>query len=198
MKLSKDFYYDKDVVKLSQKLLGKVLFVRTNRITTAGIITETEAYAGFNDRASHAYNGRRTPRNEIMYADGGTAYVYLCYGIHSLFNVVTNEKDIPHAILVRAVYPVEGIKHIAKRRLRDDPAKMATGPGSVSEALGIRLEDNGVELTGSKIWIEEQGISFPKKNILSGPRIGVESSGTSALLPYRFWVKHAELKTMGI
>src|SRR5688572_7863163 len=103
MKLKRDFYTREDVVLVAKELLGKVLCTKWNGKTTSGIITETEAYEGITDRASHAYRGRRTERTEIMYSEGGTAYVYLCYGMHHLFNVVTNKKDIPHAVLIRAV-----------------------------------------------------------------------------------------------
>src|ERR1051326_6683267 len=116
MKLQRDFYTREDVVLIAKELLGKVLFTKVEGKTTAGIITETEAYAGVSDKASHAYRGRRTARTEIMYSEGGAAYVYLCYGIHHLFNVVTNKKDVPHAVLVRAVRPFDGTPVILKRR----------------------------------------------------------------------------------
>src|SRR6185436_18626958 len=99
-------------------LLGKYLFTNFDGIFTGGIITETEAYNGVVDRASHAFGGRRTARTETMYGEGGTAYVYLCYGIHSLFNVVTNKKNDPHAVLIRAIYPTEGIDQMRIRRRR--------------------------------------------------------------------------------
>src|SRR2546430_14563541 len=101
MKLSQEFYSRTDVVALARELLGKVLVTNFDRKKTSGIITETEAYNGFVDRASHAYRGRRTARNEHMYSHGGTSYVYICYGMHHLFNVVTNVQDEPHAILIR-------------------------------------------------------------------------------------------------
>src|SRR4051812_33790234 len=116
MKLKKSFYHRDDVVQIAKELLGKYLFTNFNNKLTGGIITETEAYCGVIDKASHAYRGRRTARTEIMYNAGGTAYVYLCYGVHSLFNVVTNRKDIPHAILIRAIQPTHGVETILKRR----------------------------------------------------------------------------------
>ena len=105
-KLKKDFYLQEDVMAISKQLLGKYLFTNINNRVTAGIITETEAYAGITDKASHAYNNRRTKRTEVMFAAGGVCYVYLCYGIHHLFNIVTNQKDVPHAILIRAITPM--------------------------------------------------------------------------------------------
>src|SRR3982750_593315 len=116
MKIPKSFYLRHDVVSISKELLGKYLFTKIEGTVTAGIITETEAYAGQIDKASHAYNNRRTARTEVMFSEGGVAYVYLCYGIHHLFNIVTNMADVPHAVLVRAVEPLEGIKYMLQRR----------------------------------------------------------------------------------
>jgi DNA-3-methyladenine glycosylase len=108
--LPSEFYIRTDVVQVARDLLGKVLYTSFNHEITAGIIIETEAYAGVTDKASHAYNNRRTARTEIMYRTGGTAYVYLCYGIHSLFNIVTSVEDNPHAVLIRGIEPLHGIE----------------------------------------------------------------------------------------
>jgi DNA-3-methyladenine glycosylase len=197
MKLEKDFYLSEDVVALSKDLLGKYLYTKIGGKITAGIITETEAYAGEIDRASHAFGNRRTKRTEIMFADGGVSYVYLCYGIHHLFNIVTNYKDVPHAILIRAVKPAEGIKTILERRnitpqkdlqkqIDTQYKKISGGPGTVSQALGIKTEHSGLDLTGNKIWIEDKGIKVTKKDITAGPRVGVDYAGEDAKLPYRF------------
>lgn len=187
MKLGKDFYLRNNVVQISKELLGKFLYTRMNGNTTAGIITETEAYAGVTDRASHAFGGRRTPRTEVMYAEGGTAYVYLCYGIHHLFNVVTSGQGTPHAVLIRAVKPTEGIKTMLKRRKQPELSpKISGGPGTVSQALGIHTKYSGVSLMGNKIWIEDRGIRIKEKDILTGKRIGVDYAGKDAKLPYRF------------
>jgi len=189
MKLQKDFYIREDVVLIAKELLGKVLITNFNGAISAGIITETEAYAGINDRASHAFGGRRTARTEIMYATGGTAYVYLCYGIHHLFNVVTNQKDIPHAVLIRAIKPIEGMDVILKRRKQKEISnKLSSGPGTLSQALGIQTSHSGENLLGNKIWIEDRGINFSDKEIIKSPRIGVDYAGADALLPYRFFV----------
>ena len=193
-KLSKDFYLQENVVELSKQLLGKILFTKEGKTITAGIITETEAYAGTTDKASHAYGGRRTERTETMYAEGGVSYVYLCYGMYSLFNVVTNRKDIPHAVLVRAIQPIEGIRTILQRRKSDKLKKgLTTGPGKVSMALGINFRNhNAQNLSGNKIWIEDRGILIPEKQIHKGPRIGVDYAGEDANLPYRFWINEKE------
>lgn len=197
MKIRKDFYLEQDVVKVSRELLGKVLYTRFNGKITAGIITETEAYAGVGDRASHAYGGRRTKRTEVMYAEGGTAYVYLCYGIHHLFNIVTNKKDIPHAVLIRAVKPTDGIQHILRRRKlslemplkNKELEKISAGPGTVSQALGICTAHTGEKLSGEKIWLEDRNIKIDEEEIIAGPRIGVEYAKEDALLPYRFRIR---------
>ncbi len=189
MKLDDSFYVREDVVQISRELLGKVLVTRLGNKITSGIITETEAYNGAVDKASHAYNNRRTPRTEIMYGRGGTAYVYLCYGIHSLFNVVTNEKNIPHAVLIRALQPEKGLKAMLQRRgVKAAGKKTFSGPGSVSQALGIHFSNTGTNLLGNKIWIEDDGNKVLPKQIKITPRIGVDYAGEDALLPYRFLI----------
>jgi len=192
MKLPISFYRRDDVVKLSREFLGKVLYSRKDGVVTAGIITETEAYDGITDKASHAFGGRRTSRTEIMFAPGGLAYVYLCYGIHSLFNIVTGKTDTPQAILVRAVYPVVGEEtmRIRRRRPRSSSAELCIGPGTVTQALGIHYSDSGLDLRGNEIWIEDKKIKIPPSTILIGPRVGVDYAGKDALLPYRFRVLH--------
>lgn len=185
--LPRTFYSNPDVVAVARELLGMVLVTRVGENTTSGIITETEAYTGANDRASHTYNGKVTDRNKVMYGPPGFAYVYLCYGIHHLFNVVTNELGIAQAVLVRAVKPLDGIAIMAKRR---NMAKPTTGgPGTLSQALGIVTAQSGTDLLGKLIHIEDRGIRVPPKSILTGPRIGVDFAGADALLPYRFRAK---------
>ncbi|MGQ0827223.1 MAG: DNA-3-methyladenine glycosylase [Bacteroidota bacterium] len=197
MKLKKDFYLSENVVEISKDLLGKYLFTKIDGKITAGIITETEAYAGEIDKASHAYNNRRTNRTEIMFADGGVSYVYLCYGIHHLFNIVTNYKNVPHAVLIRAIKPIIGVKTILKRRnieptndnikqVENGKKKIAGGPGTVSQALGIKTKHSGLDLSGKTIWIEDRGVKINKKEIIVGPRVGVDYAGEDAKLPYRF------------
>lgn len=177
----------KDVVKIARELLGKYLFTNFNGKLTGGIITETEAYNGIVDRASHAFGGRRTNRTEVMYCQGGVAYVYLCYGIHSLFNIITNEKEIPHAILIRSIHPTHGIDEMLKRRKKKFIDKSLTsGPGCVAQALAINLLHNGENLRGKKIWIEELDFKINPTQIIASKRIGVEYSGEAAQLPYRF------------
>ena len=189
-KLEAEFYERKDVVKIARELLGKILVTNWKGITTSGRIVESEAYAGVIDKASHASGGRRTNRNEIMYGEGGFAYVYLCYGIHHLFNVVTNSKEIPHAILIRALDPIEGVREMllrtSKKKLDDT---LTRGPGNVSKALGIFTRHSGLSLSNDQIFIADDGGTFSKKQIAASPRIGVDYAGEDALLPYRFYVK---------
>lgn len=186
-KLEPDFYLQENVLEITNELIGKFLVTKIGSTLTSGMITEAEAYNGAIDKASHAYNNRRTKRNEIMYAAGGVAYVYLCYGIHHLFNVVTNRKNIPHAILIRAIVPVDGAVEILKRRNQNNISiKTSNGPGTLSEALGIKTTHSGISLSGNLIWIEDRGIKFKKKDIKTSPRIGVDYAGKDALLPYRY------------
>ncbi len=190
VKLSQDFYARPDVMQISKELLGKLLFTRINGKVSAGIITETEAYAGVDDKASHAYGNRRTNRTETMYSEGGQSYVYLCYGIHSLFNVVTNRAEIPHAVLIRAIKPITGIEYILKRRnSRKLNRNLTVGPGKVCSALGLNFkEHNNLSLQGNTVWIKDDGISFIENDITIGPRVGVDYAGEDAQLPYRFQV----------
>jgi DNA-3-methyladenine glycosylase len=189
-KLGLSFYQRKDVVQIARELIGKILVTNWKGIITSGRIVECEAYAGAIDKASHAYGNRRTARTEIMYSEGGFAYVYLCYGIHHLFNVVTNSKDIPHAILVRALEPIEGVEEMLLRTNKKKlDSTLTRGPGNISKALGIHTKHTGMSLLDKKMFIADDGWKYKKNEIGVSPRIGVEYSGTDAALPYRFFVK---------
>lgn len=189
-KLGAEFYQGKDVVKIAKELLGKVLVTNWKGVTTSGRIVECEAYAGVIDKASHAWSGRRTGRNEIMFGEAGYAYVYLCYGIHHLFNVVTNSPGIPHAILVRALDPIEGVEKMLQRTNKKKLDHTLTrGPGNVSKSLGIQTKHSGLSLLGDRIFIADDGGKYTKMEIGSSARIGVDYAGDDALLPYRFYVK---------
>lgn len=187
-KLPVSFYDRDDVVLIAQELIGKVLCTDIDGIITKGIITETEAYAGEVDKASHAYGGRRTNRTEIMFGKPGISYVYLCYGVHSLFNVVTNKQDIPHAVLVRGILPLEGIETIVSRRKTKEPLhRIADGPGKLTKALGIEFRNhNNLDLLGDSVWIEDHSIEVNPTEIEIGPRIGIDYAEEDSLLPYRF------------
>ena len=189
-KLAINFFRRENVLQVAEELLGKLLVTTKGGITTSGRIVECEAYAGVPDKASHAYGGRRTNRNEVMYGEAGVAYVYLCYGIHHLFNVVTHLKDIPHAILIRSIEPVKGINDMLARTGKKKLDNTLTrGPGNLSKALGINIADSGTLLTGKKIFLADDGFVYSKKEIFTSPRIGVDYAGEDALLPYRFYIK---------
>lgn len=186
-KLTELFYTRKDVVKISKELLGKVLCSCIDGLLTEAVIVETEAYAGATDRASHAYGGRRTKRTEVMFRQGGHAYIYLCYGMYSLFNVVTNTEGTPHAVLIRGALPLSGIDIMLQRTGKHNVDKnFLIGPGKLAKALGLHFSLTGTPLSGDLIWIEDRGITVPAKNISATPRIGVDYAGEDALLPYRF------------
>ncbi|MBM3403423.1 MAG: DNA-3-methyladenine glycosylase [Bacteroidetes bacterium] len=192
--LPREFYTRPDVVAIARELPGKFLYTNDHGVIAGGMISETEAYEGITDRASHAWNGRRTKRTEVMFRIGGTAYVYLCYGMYSLFNVVTNQVDIPHAVLIRGLVADTGIDIILKRlNKRSYHPGLTSGPGRLAKALGIHFRHSGFDLcqsatnkTGFSIWIEDKNI-FPKPtDIIATPRIGIEYAGEGARLPYRF------------
>ena len=189
MKVPLEFYVRDDVVLISRELLGKVLCTKINGQIAKAIITETEAYAGIEDKASHAYGGRRTRRTEPMYGRGGTAYIYLCYGIHHLFNIVTNIAGTPHAVLIRSGKPLEGSDVMQKRRKKERLDKtLLAGPGSLAQALGITTNLTGTSLLGNRIWIEDQRVPLDAEAVIAGPRIGVDYAAEDAKRAYRFRV----------
>jgi DNA-3-methyladenine glycosylase len=186
-RIAHNFYLRDDVVKISVELLGKVLCTDIDGQITKTVITETEAYAGETDKASHAYGGRRTKRTEPMYGEGGLAYVYLCYGIHHLFNVVTNKADVPHAVLIRAARPQVGIETMLIRRGKQQQDKtLLAGPGSLAKALGITTELTGSSLSDGTVWVEDHNIKVTNSEISAGPRVGVDYAEEDAARPYRF------------
>ena len=190
MKIHKEFYLDENVERIAQNLLGKFLVTKFNGQLTSGKIVETEAYAGVTDKASHAYGGRRTKRTEIMYWPAGTVYVYFIYGIYSLFNIVTNKKDIPHAILIRAIEPVDGIETMLRRRKIDRPKyNLSSGPGLLTQALAISTKHTGQSILDGPIWIEDRGINLTANEIIARPRVGVAYAEEDALLLRRFSIK---------
>ncbi len=190
-KLPYSFYQQENVTSLAVQLLGKQLFTLIDGELTGGTIVETEAYNGVIDKASHAYNGRFTPRTSTMYEAGGISYVYLCYGIHHLFNVVTSIKNNPHAVLIRGIEPVLGIPTMLKRRKMQNLApRITAGPGALAAAMGIDKNLNAKDLLGDEIWIEDNGIHFDPSAIVAAPRVGVGYAEDHALLPWRFYVRN--------
>ena len=193
MKLPKEFYLRPNVAQISRDLLGKFLYTNIDGILTGGMIVETEAYSGENDKACHAHLGRRTNRTEIMYAEGGVAYVYLIYGIYNLFNIITNVQNQADAVLIRAIEPTEGLKEMQLRRnLPKVQPNLTAGPGLLTQALGITRNHYGADLTGDQIWLEDQGIIIPESEVIESPRVGVAYAEDHALLPWRFRVKNSK------
>jgi DNA-3-methyladenine glycosylase len=190
-KLPLQFYEQTDVVRVARQLIGKIVVTNIKGYITSGRIVETEAYVAFTDKASHSFNGRRTARNEHMYADAGTAYIYICYGMHQMLNVVTNKKDIPDAVLIRALEPLKGIEIMLKRTGKPVlDYTLTRGPGNVGKALGIFKEDSGIHLRNNQIYIvEDKNFEIQPHQIGVSKRIGVESAGADGLLPYRFFLK---------
>ena len=189
-KIPFSYYLNSDVIFLAKDLLGKVLCTQIDGEITTGIIVETEAYFGIQDKASHAYGGRRTDRTETLYSQGGVSYVYLCYGIHHLFNIVSSVEGEPHAVLIRAIEPLTG-KDIMETR-RNIPASksaISAGPGSAAKALGIDRSFNKKDLGGEEIWLEDHGIRYTEDQIAASPRVGVAYAQEDALLPWRFFIK---------
>lgn len=190
MKLPDLFYLNSNVTEVARNLLGKYLFTCIDGVTTGGYIVETEAYNGIIDKASHAYGNRQTARTQTMFAKGGVAYVYLCYGIHEMLNVVTSVEGQPHAVLIRAVNPTVGVDEMLYRRnMAVVKPNITAGPGSVGKALGISRKLNSISFQSDELWIEDQGLSFTDDEIAAVPRIGVAYAAEDALLPYRFYVK---------
>lgn len=189
-KLSIEFYDRTDVIQIAKELLGKIIVTTFDGQLTTTRIVETEAYVAITDRASHSYNGRRTARNEYMYQAPGIAYVYICYGTHHLFNVVTNKKDIPDAVLIRAAEPIKGIDIMLRRTGKLKPDNTLTrGPGNLAKALGIDKQHSGLNLLGEAIFIADDGYSVDAKDMGASKRIGVEGAGAAATYPYRFYIR---------
>ena len=188
-KLPREFYTRADVLEVARNLLGKKLVVPTSSgRRVAGLIVETEAYRGPEDRASHAWNGRRTRRTETMYGPGGTAYVYFVYGMYHQFNVVTNVESIPHAVLVRALEPVEGLDLMRRRRAGRSEYELTSGPGRLCIAMGIDRRLDKADLLSERVWIEA-GVSISPRQIARGPRVGIDYAEKWVLKPWRFWIK---------
>jgi len=189
MKLGEDFYQRDDIVQIARELLGKVLFTRINGIVTSGMIVETEAYS-WRERGCHAYGSKKTQRNAILFENGGYAYVYLCYGMHNLFNIVTNKPGVAEAVLIRALEPIDGLEEMKLRRnLNAVDLRLTSGPGKLTKALGINRTLNGKSLLNNEVWVEDRpGIMLPTV-IEASARIGIEYAKEDALLPWRFTLK---------
>ena len=188
-KIDLNWYKDSSVTTVAKSLLGKSLCTNFDGQLVKGKIVETEAYSGENDKACHANNQRKTARNKVMFEGGGAAYIYLCYGIHHLFNVVTNIKGKADAVLIRALEPMEGVEMmLARRNMTKFEKRLTAGPGVLTQALGIKTTHYGEKMNGRNIWIEE-GDTLPVEDIVVTTRIGVEYAEEDALKPWRFYIK---------
>lgn len=191
-RISRSFFTRSDVLEISRDLLGQHLVTEVDGVRTVGRIVETEGYHQDGDKACHAFGGRRTKRTEVMFMKGGHAYVYLCYGIHHLFNIVTGAEDVGAAVLIRAVEPAEGAGKMLERRDMSKMGKRLTaGPGMLSQAMGITTDWTGFDLTDPKspVWLEYREALPGAKNIESSPRIGVGYAGECTEWPWRFTIK---------
>ena len=189
-KLSLSFYQRKDVVAIAKDLIGKIVVTNIDGKITSGRIVETEAYVAHIDKASHAYKGKRTLRNEAMYAAAGTVYVYICYGLHNMLNIVTNDMNVPDAILIRALEPIDGIDTMLERtskKILDNT--LTKGPGNVAKAMGVSKNISGLLLGKEQINILKNNFIIPENQIGTSKRIGIDNAGEDALLPYRFYLK---------
>jgi DNA-3-methyladenine glycosylase len=182
-KLPKSFY-TRGAVTVAKDLIGKILVHKMDRYILSGIIVETEAYTGKNDPASHSFIGK-TKRNEVMFEEGGKAYVYFTYGNHYCFNVVTGKKNYGNAVLIRALQPIDGIDIMRKNRSTDVLYNLTSGPGKLAQALGIDKRLYGEDLSGNNIFIIESG-NTGKLKVCRSKRIGI-SKNTEKL--YRFFAK---------
>jgi len=188
-KLPLSFYIKNDVLKIATDLLGKVLITNWHDEYTSGRIVETEAYSGETDKASHASKGR-TARTDVMFNEGGRAYIYLCYGVHQMFNIVTNKEGIPDAVLIRAVEPIDGIDIMLKRTGKKKlDGSLTRGPGNVGKAFGFHTSQCGFLLNSDELFVADDGFKITKKMLGTSPRIGVDYAGKHAEWHYRFFVK---------
>lgn len=181
-------FYRRDTETVARELLGQVMYRRLpDGRLLSGLIVETEAYLGLADKACHTHGGRRTARTEMMYADGGVAYVYLIYGMYHCLNAVTRREGDPEAVLIRALAPVQGRDYWAAMYPKLKPHQWLSGPGRLCRALQVDKTCNGLSLRSDELWIAA-GQAVPASDILASPRVGVDYAGEAAEWPLRFSV----------
>lgn len=183
-------FYLQDTVGAARQLLGKLLVHRTPEGAAGGMIVETEAYVGAVDKACHTYNGI-SPRTEIMFAEGGVAYVYLIYGMYHCFNAVTGSAGEGDAVLIRALEPVFGLDLMRRRRGQRDLRKLCSGPGKLCQALAIGKTQYGLDLTGEELFIADFR-TIPEELVARGPRINVDYAEEAVDFPWRFLVRDSK------
>lgn len=186
--LPPEFYKNDDTLAVCRQLLGKKLCTLIDGIYTSGMIVEAEAYRGPEDLGSHAYNNRRTARNETMYAEGGVIYMYICYGIHDMLNIVAGREGDSHAVLIRALQPLEGVQHMCDRRGIQDIKRLCKGPGALAKAMGLQKKHDGLSLQSGVVWIEDAP-DIGKDMVVETSRIGLNIQGVYRDIPWRFYIK---------
>lgn len=191
--LESSFYQDEDVVSMAQKLLGKILVTEVDGMVSSGMIVETEAYRGPDDRGCHAFGGRCTERTKTMFYEGGHAYVYICYGVHPMVNVVTGPEGFAHAVLIRAIQPLEGVDMMMeRRRINKEKPILVNGPGKLTVALGIHKEMDGQKLfeQTSPLRLYDASMDILPEKVVSGPRVGMSKYvGACSHRPWRFYLR---------
>jgi DNA-3-methyladenine glycosylase len=192
--LSADFYRREDTVQIAKELLGKVVITEFNGLLTSARIVETEAYKAPEDKACHAYLNRNTKRTSTMFLPGGVAYIYLCYGIHHLFNVVTGPEGAAHAVLIRAVEPLTGLDTMLQRRgFEKLKPQLSAGPGVMSKALGIEKQYDAISLTepAGLIRIADAPL-LTASEIIASPRVGIDYAEECVDWPWRFYQRDSK------
>lgn len=181
-------FYERETLDVAKDLLGKYLVHNGTDARTIGKIVEVEAYIGPMDAACHAYGNKYTDRTKVMFGQGGHAYVYLIYGMYYCMNIVSNQKDYPEAVLLRALEPYDGIDIMKKRRKTDKILNLCSGPGKLCQAMGISKTENGMDLCGDTIYLVS-GEVIPPANIIATPRINIDYAKEARDYPWRFIIK---------
>ncbi|MBQ3447172.1 MAG: DNA-3-methyladenine glycosylase [Synergistaceae bacterium] len=184
-KLGRSFYA-RDTCTVARELIGKILVHDSNEGRTSGIIVETEAYRGPEDKAAHSYVGKRTARTEIMYHEGGLAYVYLIYGMHCCFNVTASVPGKPEAVLIRALEPAEGVDIMLRRRGMSDTRKLCNGPGKLCKAMGITREHYGADLCGDELYVADVGKEF---RVGTSERVNIDYAEEWRFVQWRYFAE---------
>ncbi|MDF2520657.1 MAG: DNA-3-methyladenine glycosylase [Clostridia bacterium] len=196
--LDRDFYI-RDTITVSKELLGKVLVHKTEDFSVAGRIVETEAYLGPEDKAAHSYGGRKTPRVEVMYNQGGWSYIFTIYGMYQCFNIVTEKQGLPQAVLIRALEPVDNVELMAQRRFsksyRDISSRqikdLTNGPGKLCIAMALGKEQNKIDMCVKNgmddIYVWDDG--YKDFDIEASARINIDYAEEYVHKPWRFTIK---------
>lgn len=189
-----ELFYKKSSLLLAQQLLGKILINNLDGHKISGRIVEAEAYMGVDDKAAHSYKGKRTPRTEIMYGKPGLLYVFMIYGMYNCLNIVAGDIDVPQAVLIRALEPLEGKEEMSIKRFnkayesltKSEKTKLTNGPGKLCMAMGITRNFNGLDLSKANIYLEDDGY---RPLIVTSKRVGIDYAEEAKDFPWRFYIK---------